>query len=194
MPRTCYCTALLLSLACALAHADAPRVQTLALDSARSRVDFEVKVLWLVGVHGRFGRVEGTIAIDQFRNSATVDATIDTNMVTMHNRSQEEWVKSEEFFDAKHYPHIHFVSEAIPLRRLQSGGEIEGMLTLRGVTKKVRLELAEPTCPAASGDDCPVEAVGTIRRGDFGMHSRHGTLSDKVELSFAIYTNTDRAR
>ena len=190
MPRTRYCIVLLLALACALAHADAPQVQTLALDSARSRVDFEVKVLWLVGVHGRFGRVAGTIAIDQFRNSATVDATIDTNMVTMHNRSQEEWVKSEEFFDAKHYPHIHFVSEAIPLRRLQSGGEIEGLLTLRGVTKKVRFELAEPTCPAASGDDCPVEAVGTIRRGDFGMHSRHGTLSDKVELSFAIYTTT----
>jgi len=194
MPRTRYCIVLLLALACALAHADASRVQTLALDSTRSRVDFEVKVLWLVGVHGRFGHVEGTIAIDHFRNSATVDATIDTNMVSMRTHGHEDWVKSEEFFDARHYPHIHFVSEAIPLRRLQSGGEIEGLLTLRGVTKKVQLELAEPTCPAASGDDCPVEAIGTIRRGDFGMRSRHGTLSDKVELSFAIYTTTEPAR
>jgi polyisoprenoid-binding protein YceI len=181
-----YCIALLLVLACACAHPET-RVQTLALDSARSRVDFEVKVLWLVGVHGRFNHVQGTIAIDHFRNSATVDARIDAGNVSMRSKGHEDWVKSPEFFDAQHYPTIEFVSEAIPLRRLQLGGAIEGMLTLRGITRKVSLQIQEPNCPAASGDDCPVEAVGTIRRGEFGMQSRHGTLSDKVELSFAIY-------
>ncbi len=187
MPSARLGLALLFALACTCARADPPRVQTLALDSARSRVDFEVKVLWLVGVHGRFNRVQGTLAIDHFRNSATVDARIDTNSVSMRNKGHEDWVKSPEFFDAQHYPTIEFVSEAIPLRRLQSGGEIEGMLTLRGITKKVRLELEAPDCPATSGDNCPVEASGTIRRSEFGMRSRHGTLSDKVELSFAIY-------
>jgi len=181
-----YCIILLLGFACALVYADA-RVQTLALDGTRSRVDFEVKVLWLVGVHGRFNRVRGSIAIDHFHNSATVDAQIDANSVSMRSKSHEDWVKSPEFFDAQHYPTIEFVSDPIPLRRLQSGGEIEGTLTLRGIAKKVRLEIQAPDCPAASGDNCPVDATGTIRRSDFGMRSRHGTLSDKVELSFAIY-------
>jgi len=183
---TRYCFAASFAVMAACVHADT-RVQTLALDNARSRVDFEVKVLWLVGVHGRFNRVHGTIAIDHFHNSAVVDARIDTGSVSMRNKSHEDWVKSAEFFDAQHYPTIEFVSEAIPLRRLQTGGEIECMLTLRGITQKVQFDLAAPSCPAASGDDCPVEAVGTIRRSDFGMRSRHGTLSDKVELGFAIY-------
>ncbi|MBS0582757.1 MAG: YceI family protein [Proteobacteria bacterium] len=166
----------------------AERFQYLALDTARSHVDFEVKVLWLVGVHGRFGSVHGMITIDHFRNAATVEAQIDAGVVAMRNRSHEEWVKSAEFFDATHYPQIVFVSDAIPLQRLQLGGDIDGMLTLRGVNKRVRFELVKPDCPAASGDNCPVEAEGSIRRSDFGMSSRRGTLSDKVELNFSIAT------
>ncbi len=164
------------------------RIEHLAFDSAKSWVDFEVKVLWLVGVHGRFGSVRGTISVDHFRSAATVEAQIDANVVSMRSRNHEEWVKSPEFFDAQHYPQIVFVSDAIPLKRLQSGGEITGMLTLRGVTKPVRLDLIKPDCPAASGDNCPVEAEGSIRRSDFGMSSRRGTLSDKVDLSFSIAT------
>jgi polyisoprenoid-binding protein YceI len=169
------------------APAQVPRTSQLVLDGKRSAVDFEVKVFWLVGVHGRFNRVRGTISIDSFRNAAIVDARIDATAVSMRSASHEEWVKSSEFFDATHFPEIHFVSDPIPLQRLQSGGEIEGTLTLRGISKTVRFELRPPTCPGASGEDCPVEAEGSIRRSDFGMHSHHGTLSDKVDLSFTIY-------
>ena len=180
---------LLLGLCAAPVMADATeRYQRLALDTARSHVDFEVKVLWLVGVHGRFGSVRGMITLDHFRNAATVEAQIDTSVVAMRNRSHEEWVKSAEFFDAEHYPQIAFVSDAIPLQRLQVGGDIDGTLTLRGISKRVRFELAKPDCPATSGDDCPLEAEGSIHRSDFGMSSRRGALSDKVELSFSIAT------
>lgn len=169
------------------ASAQGAQSETLLLDSARSAVEFEIKVLWLVGVHGRFPRVHGTITVDHFRNTATVDARIDTGSVRMRSRSHEEWVKSSEFFDSTHYPEIRFVSEHIPLQRLQSGGDIEGTLTLRGISKPVQFELAAATCPGASNEDCPVEAEGSIRRSDFGMQSRHGTLADRVDLSFTIY-------
>ena len=164
------------------------RIEHLAFDSTKSWVDFEVKVLWLVGVHGRFGSVHGTISVDHFRGAATVEAQIDANVVSMRSKSHEEWVKSPEFFDAEHYPQIAFISDAIPLKRLQSGGEIGGMLTLRGVNRRVQFNLIKPDCPAAVGDNCPIEAEGSIRRSDFGMSSRRGTLSDKVDLSFSIAT------
>ncbi len=38
------------------AKLEATKTQTLILDAARSSADFEVKVLWLIGVHGRFRR------------------------------------------------------------------------------------------------------------------------------------------
>ncbi|MGH8124018.1 MAG: YceI family protein [Rudaea sp.] len=174
--------------ACSLLAPAQERTQLLELDNQRSHADFEVKMLWLVGVHGRFDHLHGTIAIDRFSSSATVDARIDTNTVSMRARSYETWVKSAEFFDTQHYPEIHFVSEPIPLRRLQTGGKIAGTLTVRGVTRDVRFNLIAPTCPAAVGENCPIEADGSIERSEFGMHSQRGTLSNKVELRFSIYT------
>ncbi len=148
------CAALIaITLLPAAAMASKERTQLLTLDSERSHADFEVKLLWLVGVHGRFEHVHGVIAIDRLRDSVMVDARIDTNAVSMRSRNHETWVKSAEFFDAEHYPEIQFVSDSIPLQRLQSGGEIEGLLTIRGVNRRVQFELAAPTCTAAAGEN-----------------------------------------
>ena len=166
---------------------DAPAGTMLALDSTRSHADFEVKVLWLIGVHGRFGQVQGTIAIDHERASVVADARIDVGTITMRNHTYEDWVKSAEFFDAAKFPQIHFVSEAFPQERLRSGGEIAGTLTVRGIDRRIVLDVEPSDCPDAVARTCAVEANGSIHRSDFGMRSRRGTLSDKVELRFSIY-------
>ena len=162
-------------------------ISKLALDATRSRADFEVKVLWLIGVHGRFGQVHGTVTVDRLHGIVIADALIDVNTITMRNRSYEDWVRSDEFFSVRQYPQIHFVSEPFPLERLRAGGEIAGTLGLRGVERPVTMELERSACPDAIATDCPAAAHGTIRRSEFGMKSRRGTLSDKVELEFSIY-------
>ena len=64
--------------------------------------------MWLLTVHGRFGKVGGDVDVDRFRNFASVDARIDANAVEMSTKSYAEWVKSDEFFDVAHYPEIRF--------------------------------------------------------------------------------------
>ena len=167
----------------AVSKAEAP----LTLDPVRSTAEFEVKVLWLIGVHGRFGQVQGTIAIDHEHASVVADARIDVGTITMRNHKYEDWVKSAEFFDAAKFPQIHFVSEAFPQERLRSGGEIAGTLTVRGIDRRIVLDVEPSDCPDAVARTCAVEANGSIHRSDFGMRSRRGTLSDKVELRFSIY-------
>jgi polyisoprenoid-binding protein YceI len=162
-------------------------LETTALDPLRSLAEFEVRVMWLIPVHGRFGKLQGTIAIDRFHGTASVDARIDVNDVHMRSAANEAWVKSAEFFDAEHFPQIQFVSDPFALIRLKSGGEVEGTLTIRGITRRARFALAESECPATVARTCPVEASGTIRRSDFGMRSRRGALSDKVQLDFSVY-------
>lgn len=160
---------------------------TQELDADRSRGDFEVKVLWLVGVHGRFGKVHGTVTIDRRRGTVIADARIDVDTLTMRSPTYEEWAKSDEFFDARAHPQIRFVSEPVSLQRLRDGGPISGTLTLRGIERHETFALAPSACPQAIAADCPVQANGIIHRSDFGMKSRRGTLSDKVELGFSIY-------
>jgi polyisoprenoid-binding protein YceI len=182
--------ALLLSaffLASPLAHAAADsRVDRVLLDSQRSQATFAVKVMWLLPVHGRFGKVHGRVDVDRFRSVATVDARIDAGAVEMGNQSYEDWVKSPEFFDVARHPEIGFVSEPFPLQRLHKGGQLSGTLTIRGVARPETFDLAPAECDKPAYD-CPIVVKGSIRRSDFGMHSRRGTLSDKVDLHFEVY-------
>jgi polyisoprenoid-binding protein YceI len=167
--------------------------ETRSLDATRSSADFEVKVLWLVGVHGRFGKVHGSVTVDRERKTVIADARIDVDMITMRNRKYEDWVKSDEFFDARAYPEIRFVSDPFPLDDLRGGGNIAGTLSLRGIDKRVTFAVAPSACPQAIANACPVQANGSIHRSDFGMSSRRGTLSDKVDLGFSIYLATASA-
>ncbi|WP_379988746.1 YceI family protein [Dokdonella soli] len=169
-----------------LACADAPH-DIVELDSPRSHATFRVKVMWLIGIRGEFSAVQGNVDIDRFRSQAVVDARIDADSVRMNVRGYEDWVKSAEFFDASVHPEIRFVSDPFPLQRLRNGGELPGTLTLRGVSQPVRFMLEPATC-AQPGHDCPIVATGMISRSPFGMRSRLGTLSDKVELDFSVFT------
>lgn len=184
-------------LAAVLVAAAAPAVaaaddvsDTVKLDGARSRVGFSVKLLWLVNVSGRFGEVHGKVRVDRFRSQVSVDARLDVDAIRMNSKNYEEWVKSPEFFDAARHPRIEFVSDAIPQERLRKGGELPGHLSVRGIRKPVRFELLPSACDRPAYD-CPIEVEGTIRRSDFDMRSRRGTLSDKVELEFSVYAQAD---
>jgi polyisoprenoid-binding protein YceI len=160
------------------------------IDSARSHADFEVKVMWLVGIRGDFGAIKGNLTVDRFRGTATVEADIDTNDLHMRTRGYETWAKSSEFFDSQHFPKIHFLSDSFPLVRLNSGGDIEGKLTLLGIVRPIRFDLDAADCADPLSGTCPVEAFSSIRRSDFGMQARRGALSDKVQLRLSAFVNT----
>jgi polyisoprenoid-binding protein YceI len=184
---------LLLSACCLLsaawpaaAFAQAPSGDLVRLDATRSEVGFRVKVMWLLGVRGHFGRVDGSVSVDPFRNQLRVDARIDVANVRMNNSSYEEWVKSDEFFDATAHPQITFASEPFPRARLRTGGDLPGELTVRGIRQPVRFDLQPSTCERPAFD-CPIRVNGEIHRSMFGMGSHKGTLSDRVELDFMVY-------
>lgn len=160
---------------------------TRMIDSAHSRAEFDVKVLWLIGVHGSFNEVYGDVALDRFRSMARVDARIRINNVTMRNQKYEDWIKSPEFFDAKNFPEIRFVSDWFDIARLEHGGALEGTLTMRGASHHERFEIAPSACAPDAANACPANVAGSVRRSDYGMSSRRGALSDKVDLSFSIF-------
>ena len=170
-----------------VAAAQASDPQGLVLDATRSRATFEVRVLYLIGLHGEFGSVHGTLNLDRESDAAAVEAMIDTNAVHMRSRRYENWTKSAEFFDAQHFPQIHFVSDPFSVASLTQGGPVKGTLTIRGVSKPATFEIDSAECKTPLAGDCAVEAAGTIRRSDFGMRSRRGALSDKVDLHLSIF-------
>jgi polyisoprenoid-binding protein YceI len=177
---------LLSSALTAVAAAAETRSESTSFDPARSHADFEVKVMWLIGLHGDFGAVQGNLTLDSATGLARVEAQIDTRALHMRSHSYENWAKSVEFFDAEHYPRIDFASAKFPPATLTGGGDLAGTLTIRGISRPVVLHVATPDCADPLHGGCPVEATALIRRSDFGMRSRRGALSDKVELDLSI--------
>ncbi|HSX61794.1 MAG TPA: YceI family protein [Tahibacter sp.] len=164
----------------------AARSDAIALDPVRSNAEFQVRVMWMFDVTGRFGAVTGNVDIDHAARTARVHARIDVRGVSMRRASYEDWVKSDEFFDAEQHPFVEFVSEPFPLATLDIGGDIIGHLTLRGLTKPMNLRLRPSQCPGEAALRCAVVADGTLQRSDFGMRSRRATLADRVRLHFSV--------
>lgn len=161
------------------------------IDPARSHAEFGVRLFWLSQVTGSFDRIDGEVTLSARRDVAVVDAHIAVDSIRMASERFRRWVMAPEFFDAAHYPAIHFVSEPVPVAALEHGGELFGRLTLRGISRPARFELLPSPCPLDTQHDCRIEVRGDIQRSDFGMTGHRTALSDQVRLGLVI--TIDRA-
>ena len=145
--------------------------QTWKIDSAHSSASFTVKHMMVSNVHGRFGKVEGTIVYDgQNVAPAQVETTIDATTITTDNEKRDAHLKSPDFFDAAGFPTITFKS-----KRVEAVGagkfKLVGDLTMRGKTKEVVLDVEGPTAPvnAQGSQRVGVTATTTLNRHDYGV-------------------------
>jgi polyisoprenoid-binding protein YceI len=168
-----------------MAIAPASRAETLRIDSPASKANFEVRVLLVKRIGGGFGKVEGLIERDRAAGRFDVDVRVAADSVLMAREANAQWARSADFFDAARHPWIHFRAEGLPENLLQDGGEIDGELTLRGITQPVRFALEASECPRP-GIDCAVRAAGEVKRSDFGMEARRFVVADRVQFDFAI--------
>jgi polyisoprenoid-binding protein YceI len=145
-----------------------------------------VRLLWVTKVTGVFEQIRGDIAINETDHTAIVQATIDAESLRMDSARFRRWVLAPEFFDAQNYPSIHFVSAPLSLDALATGSELDGELTMRGVTRPAHFTLLPSNCTAQALAGCTLQALGVIDRTDFGMRGRRGALADKVELGLMI--------
>jgi len=168
--------------------------QTWKIDSAHSTASFTVKHMMVSNVHGRFGKMEGTIVYDgQNLAGVKADVTIDATTITTDNEKRDAHLKSPDFFDVAANPTITFTSkraEAVGKGRFKLIGD----LTMRGKTKEVVLDVEGPTDPVTANNSQRVGATATttINRQDFGVswsRSIDGggyVVSDEVKITIEL--------
>jgi len=144
---------------------------TWKIDPAHSSADFSVKHMGISNVHGHFGGVAGTVALDaKDLAKSAVTATIDITTVDTGNTQRDGHLKSPDFFDAAKFPTMSFVSKSLT----NEGGakKLTGDLTLHGVTKSVTLDLDGPSKEQADPQGktrVAFSATTSIHRQDFGL-------------------------
>jgi polyisoprenoid-binding protein YceI len=159
------------------------------VDPAHSHIEFAVKHLGITTVRGEFREFEGTIDADEGRAYGTVDAaSLDTNEDT-----RDKHLRSPDFFDVVEHPELRFESTEIrPLG--EDTFEIEGDLTIRGVTNPIvlRAEYQGSETDQFGNERIALEVAGRLNRSDWAMTfnqmlgSGNVVVSDRVKLQLDI--------
>lgn len=157
------------------------------IDPVHTHIGFEARHMFVSKVRGHFEKFEGQIitAADPLQSSATL--TVQMDSVTTGNQTRDDDLRSENFFAVAAYPVMTYRSAAI--RHNGRHFAIDGMLTVRGVTRPValRFEISGFAADPADGRiRAGFSASGEIKRMDFGVCSSvpdgGGLASDTVRI------------
>ncbi len=133
------------------------------IDESHTHVGFSVKHLMITNVNGEFKTYNAEIDFDaKTKTFNKLNAVIDTASIDTDNQKRDDHLKSEDFFASEKFPKMTFQMTSYKVDGDE--GVATGNLTIRGITKEVKLK---------------VEDLGTVK--DFKNVNRVGfTLKGKI--------------
>jgi polyisoprenoid-binding protein YceI len=149
-----------------------PSSTTWQIDPVHSTAQFKVRHLMISNVKGEFTSIKGTLHLDSSDvTKSSVEAAIDANSINTREPQRDAHLKSVDFLEAEKFPNITFKSTRVT-KKSHGEFEVEGDLTIHGVTRKVTLGVEAPSAPQKDpwgGTRIGVEATTKINRKDFGL-------------------------
>lgn len=155
------------------------------IDPARTHVEFSVLHLGVLRADGRFTHADGHIVFDPQAQAGRIEFDVAGDSVVTGWSLRDAFIRGESMFDVERHPVVHFRSTHLAF----AGGRlvrVDGLLTLRGVTRPVSLAVQRMECAPDGGAGCAADVEGVIRRRDFGMDFAWPLIGDDVSLRFAI--------
>jgi len=134
--------------------------------------EFKVRHMMITNVKGHFTGVTGVLTLnEQDITKSHVEASIDAASINTREADRDTHLKSADFLDVEKFPKLTFTST-----RVTSTGEgelqVEGDLTIHGVTRKVEFTVEGPTQPGKDpwgNTRIGLTATTKINRKDFGL-------------------------
>jgi polyisoprenoid-binding protein YceI len=167
------------------------QAETYKVDPIHSFPHFAVDHLGVSTIWGRFDKMNGTFTIDRAGHKGAVELTIDTASVTTGDndkgsrpRTRDDHLRQADFFNVAEFPRMTYKSTNVKFNG-DAPSEIEGQLTLLGVTKPVNIKIDRWTCkdhPISKKPMCGGNASGSFKRTDFGMKYGVPALGDEIRL------------
>lgn len=166
--------------------------ETFRLDKEHANVVFLVDHVGLSKMIGRFTDVDGQFTFDESNLEANkVTVTIKTESVDTNHKARDDHLRSVDFFNAKEFPTMTFVSTRVE-KTGEKTGKLHGNLTLLGVTKPVVLDVTfnkrgeHPVARYNKVIAAGFSARGTVKRSDFGMKFALGGVGDEVQILIEV--------
>ena len=178
----------------ALSTASVAAPVTYKIDPAHSYPAFEADHFGGLSIwRGKFKQTAGTIVYDKEGRSGTVDVTVETKSLDMGHDGMNAHASSPDMLDVAKYPTATFKGK---LAKFQGDKptEVQGELTLHGVTKPVTLKVESFLCKYiefTKKDTCGADASGTFNREAFGI-SYGKDLGFKMDILLRISVEANK--
>lgn len=168
---------------------------TWKVDPYHSKVSFSVSHLVISEVDGSFNSFDGSFISnkDDF-SDAEITFEIDANSIDTDNAKRDGHLKSEDFFYVEKNPKITFTSTSFK-KKSKKKYQLKGNLTMRGITKKVTLDVSHGGIIANDGNGntkAGFKITGIINRIDFGVawnaKTEHGgmVVGEDIEITVKL--------
>lgn len=163
-------------------------VDTFNIDSRHTFPYFQISHMGFSQQSGRFNKATGKISLDAAAGKGTAQVTIDTASVDMGLDDWDKHMRGPDFFNAEQFPSMTFSADNFIF---EAGKPVaaEGTLTLLGVSKPVKLAIANFSCGIhlmLRKEVCGANLSTSIRRSDFGMTKYLPAVGDEVRIHIPI--------
>lgn len=168
--------------------AAAQETRPYSIDPVHSAMFFRIQWNNLSPFYGTFNEMSGTMRFDGTPDSFQCDITVPVASIDSNNEQRDRHLKSPDFFNAREFPEIRFVSKDVAAND-DGTFTLVGDLTLHGQTKEVEAILHSVNAGELRGDQrCGADVTLTINRSDFGMSYgiEEGALGDEVTLHIGL--------
>jgi polyisoprenoid-binding protein YceI len=162
------------------------------IDPLHTFPNFTIDHLGFSKIHGRFGKTEGKLMVDEAKHTGSVDIVIDASSVDTGFVKRDDHLRSPDFLNATEFPEITYKSTKVTISGDPSGGNatamVEGNLTISGVTTPVTLDVKRMHCginpmdPKKKQYRCGFDAVAKIKRSDFGVKFGIPAIGDEMNI------------
>lgn len=110
-------------------------------DVTHSNIRFAVSHMVISEVEGNFTSYEGTVTTSKADFSdAKISFTIDVSSIDTDDKSRDDHLKGEDFFNVAKFPNIVFISKSME-KVAENKFKLTGDFTMHGVTREITLDV-----------------------------------------------------
>jgi len=157
-------------------------------DAARSSLEFSFTQ---AGAQNK-GRFKSVAVVFDFAPESLagsrLEVTVDMNSLDTGDQERDDNLRDTDLFAVKQYPQAHY--SATQFTRTASGYEALGKLTLRGVTRELRVPFTFRTASESGASAAYMSGKITLKRLDFGVGQGDWKSSEwvgnEVGISFSV--------
>src|SRR5690606_3774672 len=114
----------------------------------------------------------GTITLDKEAQTGTVEVTMDMSTIDFGHQGLNDHAKTADMFDVAQFPEATYTGRLVDFRN-GAPTAVDGTLTLKGVSKPLRLTINSFKCqphPMQAGREvCGADASAMFNRDEWGV-------------------------